>query len=564
MRVSVCGRWRALGVALSALALLSTACGTTRRNGGSFSTGAVGGSGGSSAGTGGVAGGAAMAALEAVPSEMHRLNQAEYEATVADVLGSTAPLPLFRGGEIDGFDNIAAVLGLDESAFEAFLSAAETVAHEVMTNDSLKARVVTCQAGAGCARTIIDETGLRVFRRPLLEQEASIYAKVYADALAQGEAHESAIERVLTALLASAQFLYRMEFERETPGTRALDGYELASRLSYLMWSSAPDDELLAQAEADALQEDEEVDAQLTRLWADARSERFTRNFAGQWLGARSLTRHAASPELFPDWTPQVALAAEREVYDYFELFLREDQSWPGFLQGRPHTVSGVLAPFYGLAAPATADAPLLVDLPERNGYLGSVAFLTTTSLDRRTTPTHRGSVILSRLLCSPPPSEPPGLSFPDLPQELPTNPRAALELYRAAPVCSACHALFEPLGIALEHYDAVGKYRASYEDGSAVDASTMLPENDGPFSRTSVDGLRGVVDWASTDPRFVTCTAKKLYTYGMGRLLKPVDERNVEKLTANWQGGPLTIKQLVRGLVLSTPFRTRAGGEEL
>ena len=537
------------------LAVALAGCGSTERN--RPGTSAAGGT--ANAGGEGNEGNEAGAAAElaAVPSDLHRLNSVEYQATVGDVLGSSVPLSLAANdAEANGFDNIGAVLGMSEEQYSRYLEAAELVAGDVFAAEATRTLVVTCdqQDDAACIQSVIAETGLRLFRRPLFEQESPIYEQVYAAARERGDLHEAALEQVLVALLASAQFLYRMEFPSSAPGAQPLGPYELASRLSYLLWSSAPDDELLQAAQSDALSADAEVEAQLRRLWSDHRSERFSANFGGQWLGARRLLRHQVDPSTFPEWRAELGAAAASELYEYFDAFVREDRNWLEFLTGRPHEIDGGLAALYGLAPAASGDRVLLEG--ERAGYLGSVGFLTLTSLDRRTQPSHRGRIILQDLLCQPLPPPPP-----DVPQldamEQPRTMRQYLESLWLEPVCAVCHRQVDPLGLALDRYDAIGRYRTSYENGEPIDDSVTLLATE-TYRDLQVVGLSGVVERLTSDPAFTSCVVNKLYSYGLGRMPAELDARNIELLTQDWQAGPLTIRELVRQLALSTPFRFR------
>lgn len=540
MRVWATG-FRGYGFALLA-ALGALACGSTSRNPGQQPQGSSGAGGaGASGGAGGSAGG--VVELEAVPGSIHRLNEAEYRATVADTLGATAPEVLPPDGQMHGFDNIADVQRLSASDFERYLDSAERLAKEVFASNTLKARVVTCQVqdDAACVQSVISGVGLRLFRRPLLAAESAAYAKLYAAARQQGELHEGALRQVLVGLLASAQFLYRMEFPGDVPGTVPIGPYELASRLSYMLWSSAPDDELLTAAHNDALSLDDELSAQVSRMWDDARSQRFVTNFAGQWLAARRVPLHAVAADVFPGWTPEIAAAAGQEVLQYFDDFLRQDLDFGGFYLSRAHQ-------------PATLEAG-----DERQGYLGLVGFLSTTSLDRRTSPMLRGKFILQQLLCVELPPPPP-----NVPPEI-VNPNETLREYYTRvdndPVCGGCHGLTDPFGLALENYDGIGKYRTHYGDGEPISALTTMRASKTFPQGFEIDGITGVAQALTRDPRSKTCLVKNAYTYGLGHQLTEVDQHNIARFAEQWKAEPLMIKDLVARLALSRPFRFRSDG---
>ena len=488
-------------------------------------------------------------------SEMHRLNTHEYNASVADVLGTKLQPgnANWRGGEIDGFDNIASVLGVDETQYSLYLDAAEALATEFFTSSPLKSKFVTCSTtdDTACVQSFISKAGLYVFRRPLRPAELTTYGKVYSAARMQGQDHEGSLKHVLWSLLSSAEFLYRIELPKGN-GKRPLDGFELASRLSYFLWTSAPDDALLNAAAAGALSKDTDVQAAVERMLTDAKSSRFVEAFAGQWLGAREVESHPVAPDRFPDWSDAMATAAMNEVYSYFDDFLRNDRSWLEFLKTDVNFVNASLAPLYGIPnVTSTTLTRVTHATDERAGFLGLAGFLAVSSMDRRTSPSLRGKWVLVNLLCTEPP--PPPKDVPKLElagQDLDNgNIREILETHRVRPDCAACHSLFDPFGTALEKYDAIGRYRTTYSDGSAILTSTDL--NGVPF-----DGINGASAVVTDQPGFKSCIAHKLFTYGLGRPPAGDDATWVEDIATQWQTGDLTIRRLVQSLALSVPFR--------
>jgi hypothetical protein len=557
MRVWVTG-FHGFGFALLALCL---GCGSTSRNAGPQPMGWSGAGGsGAVAGAGGSSGGVE---LEAVPGIIHRLNGAEYRATVADTLGASAPAQLPPDGEMYGFDNIGDVQRLNDADYALYLDSAQQLAKEVFATAALKARVLTCQGqdDAKCVQSVIANMGLRLFRRPVLAAESAAYEKVYAAERQRGELHEGALRQVLVALLASAQFLYRMEFPGDVPGTVPIGAYELASRLSYMLWSSAPDDELLTAAQNDALSLDDELSAQVSRMWDDPKSQRFVTNFAGQWLAGRRVPQHAVAADVYPAWTPQIATAAGQEVLQYFDDFLRQDLDFSGFYTSRAHHLNGSLGKLYGVdvTGPETELLPVTFAEGERQGYVGLVGYLTVTSMDRRTSPMLRGKFILQKLLC---------LELPPPPQNIPPeigDPGETLREYYARvgsdPVCGGCHGLMDPFGLALEHYDGIGRYRTIYDDGEPIEQLvTMRPSRTFPEG-FQMAGIEGVAAALARDPRSKSCLVQNAYTYGMGHTLSDVDLDNVTRFAQQWESEPLMIKDMVARLALSKPFRFRSDG---
>jgi hypothetical protein len=498
---------------------------------------------------------------------IHKLSRAEYNATVADVLGTSLQLATgaWRDGEVAGFDNIATVQGVDEAQFQRYFDAAGKLADDAFANAAFKTKYVTCTTSdATCVSSVISSLGLRVFRRPLLDAEVANYAKVYAAAQAQGEAHENALKQVLRALLSSSEFLFRMEFDPDPTSTKlhALNGFELASRLSYMLWSSAPDDALLTAAQDGSLLQDATLQASIDRLLLDPkRAPRFVKNFYGQWLGGRRLADHAVAPDVYTNWNPGLADSLTQEMYAYFSDFLYSERSWLDFLTADVNFVDASVAGLYGLPAPAAAGFTRQeITTDQRRGFMGLGGFLALSSMDRRTSPTLRGRWIMLNLLCLQPPPVPddvPMIEVAAAGTDLSKgNVRKILEKHREDPTCARCHQLFDPYGLALEQFDGIGKFREAYGDGSAVDASTQLVDG------TPITGLTQLSDALSKTPEFKQCIADNLYTYGLGRLLSTADREALKDVQAAWSADNSvpSIRRLIHGIVLTENFRSRSG----
>lgn len=511
--------------------------------------------GSSSGGTGGASAGVAgeTAATEAVEGVMHRLTRFEYESTVTDILGTTAPALSLSEGNFTGFAT-AANLRTSDDDYAQFYEAARTEAHAVLMDSVLRARVVPCQEQTSdCVASMVQSAGLKLFRRPLQEEERAVYAKLFSQLIGQQLSYDAALEQVLVALLASAQFLYHMEFPDEQ-GPEPLSPYEQASRLSYLLWSSAPDDNLLEAARLSELSEDEQLEVQLTRMWNDARSARFVQSFAGQWLGARRLYDHAVQPSVYPSWSPALADAAARELYERFDTLLHSDGDFLDLYRPTAHDVDALLAPLYGVT-PDPGASTVRVE-GERASFLGSIAYLTVTSFDLRTSPTQRGKFILENVLCQPLPPPPPGVVVDVQPPA--ASFRECIDRIRADAHCAPCHALMDPIGLSLEHFDGIGQYRVAYSSGEPIDSHLTLAPSPGHPAGLQVEGISGIVERVTTDPATKRCAAEKLYAFATGSTSTEVDRQNIDTLADDWERGPLTIKELVRQLVLSNTFRSK------
>jgi hypothetical protein len=507
---------------------------------------------------------------------MHRLNATEYNNTVADVLGTTLQPAnsSWRGGELAGFDNIAAVLGVDEAQYQRYFDAAQALATEVMASDELRARFVSCElTNPGCVMSSIERAGLRLIRRPLDPDERETYQHVYDLARESGDDEPGAFALVLQAMLSSAEFLFRIELDPDPASTAAhpLRPFELASRLSYFLWSSAPDDALLDAASNASLMESNVLSATIDRLLADPKSERFVANFAGQWLGARQVL----SQPVFFHWSKDTAQSASQEILLYFSDFLRSGRSWFEFPTADINFVDGPLAYHYGMNTDQISEVGVFERVEyhgdKRAGYIGLAGFLTVTSIDRRTSPSRRGRWIADNLLCRAPPPPPPNVPMLDDEQagadggSATLDIRMRLKMHQQNPSCAGCHALFDPYGLALEHYDALGLFRSNYDDGTPIDTSVILPPSPSHPDGLAVDGLAGLAEAISADPSFGTCLARRLLTYGLGRTMMASDDTHLQQAVGKWLDPSQTpsLGRLIHALVSTPAFLERRGGDE-
>ncbi|MDQ2644649.1 MAG: DUF1592 domain-containing protein [Myxococcota bacterium] len=496
---------------------------------------------------------------------IHRLNNTEYDHSVHDVLGvSSRPGTAFIADEtLFGFDNIAAAGGMSDARFEQYFDAAEELVDEAFADQALRDRLLVCEPAGdtdeGCAREILSDIGLRALRRPPTEAQLERWLALFGEAVELGEDFEGGIRQALRAILASARFLYRIEIDPapDSGEKHALDGYELASRLSYLVWSAPPDQKLYAAAEKGELADDARLSAELDRLLADARSAAFSSSFAGQWLGLKSLASHQVSREVFPDFDEALRSAMIEEGERYFDQFLREGKPVSEFFTADVLFVNAPLAQLYGVVKPAKDFAPVVEAGDARRGFLGLAGFLTLTSFAERSAPTLRGKWVQENLLCSPVP--PPPATVPELETEGgeqagSDNVRERLERHRADPDCAGCHRLLDPIGLGLENFDALGAYRNEYANGDAVDASGELPDG------RKFTGLLELSTLLADDPRFADCATRKLLTYALSREVVATDTTYLKQIREAWTADGLDFASLLRRIVLNESFRFRRG----
>lgn len=550
------GTGAAAGVGGSVVAGAGSPSGAGGATGGA--TGGAGAAAGGSAAVGGMNGGSPEPGTPVISSKaIHRLSNVEYDNTVRDLTGTELRFgSTFVKEEADGFNNVAAALSMSPRQFEDYFVAARRVSADVLLEPALRDRIVTCAADTGnaCAETVIRDFGQRAFRRPLTVAESARLLSNYEEARALGVDALGAIEHVVHIVLTSPQFLYRMEFDADLadPTPHGLTGYELASRVSYALWSSMPDDALFAQAESGELQQPERLATEVDRMLADVRAEMLVKNFAAQWYGSGRLIDHVASPTVYPEYA-ELGVSMQREMELYFSEFLFGDMPYSAFLTEKTNFVDVGLAALYGMPPPTEPGYQKVAGGGDgRTGFLGLAGFLTHTSRETRTSPIIRGKWILNAVWCAEL-KLPTDLVVEPLPEpaegSAPTTVRAQMEAHRSSPACAGCHSMIDPVGLALEHFDGIGRYRAQYENGLAIDATGLMPSGE------MVDGLESLAAALTSDPQFLPCAATKFGTYALGEFFP---EANRDQIVAQWTSGIPTLRSLIKNVVTHEAFRFR------
>ena len=425
-------------------------------------------------------------------------------------------------------------------------------------------KVFTCRPAKaseelGCARKILSSIARRAYRRPLTDEDMSVLMDFYAKGRAAGT-FEGGVELGLQRILVSPSFLFRTEF---APASTAGASYRisdlaLASRLSFFLWSSIPDDELLDLAEAGKLHEPAVLDKQARRMLADPRSQAFTVNFAGQWLSLRRLVDIVPDPFLYPDYGDTLARAFQREAELFFDSIVREDRPLVDLLNADYTFVNERLAEHYDIPNVKGVNfqrVALPADSPRR-GLLGKGAILTVTALPNRTSPVVRGKWVLQNILGAPPPEPPPDVpnlqENGDLVTKVKTL-RQRLEAHRANAVCASCHKLMDPIGFALESFDAVGKFRTVDENYEPIDNSGVYPDG------SRIDGLPGLRQvLVSRSDQFLVNMTRTLMTYALGRGVEYYDMPAVRTILRTAAPQEHRFSAIVLGIVKSAPFQMR------
>ncbi|MFZ4738650.1 MAG: DUF1592 domain-containing protein [Bradymonadia bacterium] len=415
-----------------------------------------------------------------------------------------------------------------------------------------------------CAREILTAFGSRAWRRALTPGELDRLVALVSVATGEGDPFERGVRLAMHALLLSPHFLFKVEtdptpFEADALTPHPLSGDELATRLSYFLWGSIPDEALTRDAASGALNDDAVLAATVDRMLDDPRAAAFVERFAGQWLHLRNLANVAPDYARFPDFDDALRHSMRAETEAYFRAFLDEDRSALDLLDARFTFLDARLARHYGLPFEA-GDAPdtlRRVDLealdPEgtRGGLLTHGSILTVTSFPTRTSPVKRGKWVMEQLLCSEPPPPPPGVE--GLRDEIDANAtfRERLEQHRAEPVCAGCHALMDPIGFGLETYDGIGAYRTE-DAGKPIDDSGELP-GERPFH-----GARELAALLKDDAALHECMVEQLFTFAVGRAPDLADLCALDEVEARFAADGHRFRALIKHLVQSPSFRSR------
>jgi hypothetical protein len=501
---------------------------------------------------------------------LRRLNVAEYNATVHDLLGTvTTPGSTFPSDDVtDGFDTVGNALDYSDLLASQQELAAGTLATELLARpagDPVLGKIMTCTPTTAnlqtCLTTVLTSFMKNAFRRPVTAAEvAPVVALATSIAGQSGSTVSAGVNAAIKSVLLSPYFLFHVEIGNPTSTTPTpLSDYELATRLSYFLWSSMPDAQLMTAADGSMLTQGTTVlSTQVDRMLADPKASAFAANFAGQWLSIRDVDGVSPDPTIFPTVDQALLDAIPQETTLFFNSLFTGAQPLTTLLQANYTYVNGRLATQYQLTGvPATQTTFTKVSLTGTQrvgGVLTQDTFLTTQSHPDRTSPVERGNWILTQLLCDPPPSPPPNvplLATPTAASNL--TGRQALDMHASVPYCASCHTTIDPIGYTLEDFDATGAYR-TLDNGQAIDTSGTLPDG------TSFNGAAQIAQWVANDPRFARCAAKQMLTYGVGRTFDTADGLSY----AAGLGQPLatsgTWSQMVHGVASSQAFLTNRG----
>jgi hypothetical protein len=488
-----------------------------------------------------------------------RLGRSAYDRTVHDLFGTEQRFAHdFPADDPSaGFDDLAAVLTTSPLQVELYERAAARVGDEVATPGTVAHdRIVVCDPADGgeraCLHTIAAELVPRAWRRPVGEDELAPLVDLLDAAHAEGGDFDDAVGLLVRATLVSPSFLFRIERD---PGAHAaaITPWEQATRLSYFLWSSMPDDALFAAAEAGELATDDGIAAEVDRMLDDPRASALVDDFAGQWLPIRALGNVFKDDHLYPQWDAQLRDAMAEELRRDVAAAIAEDRDARELLTGTTTFVDNRLAGHYGLGVkPAPEDGFVEVDLAslDRVGLLGRAGVLSVLSHPFTTSPTRRGAWVLDALLCRPVPSPPASVDAAPI-HGSGSSKRELLAGHAADPACAGCHALMDPIGLALEHFDPIGRWRPD-DGGAQIDTAGALPDG------RVFAGPQELAQMIADDDAFPRCVARKAMTYATGRVLGPTDEPYLDALVDEWLTAGAGLRTLFALVAKSEPMRFR------
>jgi hypothetical protein len=486
-----------------------------------------------------------------------RLNRVEYDNTVRDLLGSKlAPARNFPTDDrAFGFDNIADALHVSPAHVELLEQSTFALVDELLAardDATVRERVLVCdEPERACIEQIVEHFAPRAWRRPLDADEHETLLSVYDVAIGRGARYDDALAAVLATVLLSPSFLFRIERDADEPGPHRLDDYELASRLSYFLWSSMPDDALFDVAAANTLHHPKVLEREVRRMLADPRAHALVTDFAGQWLAIRGISDLLKDAYRYPDWDPALAASMRTELELFVANMIEEGRPIEDLLVASDGWVDARLAEHYGIAAPSETEF-VHIDWGtiKRRGVLTSGGLMSVLAYPFTTSPARRGKFVLEQLLCRPAGAPPDGVEI-----EAPTPQEAKREASAerlADPRCAPCHAQMDPMGMAFEQYDATGRFR-TVELDETIDPAGALPSGE-----RFADALE-LGQIVADDPGFARCVVKHTLGYALGRGIASDDEVWIDEISEHFDEHGHDTSELFVAVAMSGVFRHRS-----
>ncbi len=506
---------------------------------------------------------------------VRRLNRTEYNNVIRDLMmvdfQPAKDFPADDSGH--GFDNIGDVLSMSPLLLEKYLAAAEKIAEQAVAvpeqGKPMDPKKITDfqrhyfrypipqgerrEAAVEFVRKFLR----RAYRRDIEQDEAKRIMVLAGQAMVDGGSFEEAVRLAVMATLVSPHFIFRWELDGapDNPkAIRSLNEFELASRLSFFIWSSLPDEKLLQLARQGELRKN--LSAEVSRMLKDDRAKSLVENFAGQWLELRNLNVYRPDRKLFPTYTPELRDDMRRETELLFGHVMRENRSVLELLSADYSFLNARLAKHYGVKNIAGNQfRQVSLKGTGRGGILGHASILTVTSDPNRTSPVKRGKYVLENILGTPPPPPPPDVPELEVVGADKGTLREQMVKHRTNAVCASCHEKMDPIGFAFEHFDAIGRYRAK-DNGQPIDAAGKL--DSGEAFKNAAE-LRQILTNKKSD-LFARCLTEKMLTYALGRGLEYYDKRTVDTIVKRLQSKGYRFNELIGGIVTSLPFDMKRG----
>ncbi len=505
---------------------------------------------------------------------VRRLNRAEYNNTIRDLMRvDFKPARDFPADDSGyGFDNIGDVLTMSPLLMEKYFAAAERIAAKAVAVPNADGRIVATpfqnfyfrypappklrrNAAEGFVRTFL----ARAYRRPVRAEEVRRLMLLAKQVVDDGASFEHGIRMAVVATLVSPHFLFRWEFDgapKNPKAIRSLNEHELASRISFYIWNSIPDDTLMELARRGQLRKN--LPAQIRRMLRDAKAQSLVANFTGQWLQLRNLEMHQPDKRLFSAFNNELRADMRRETEMLFAHVMRENRSVVDLLDANYTFVNDRLANWYGLKKVKGGQFRIVsLKGTPRGGVLTHASVLTLTSDPNRTSPVKRGKYVLENILGTPPPPAPDNVPELESDAELKGTLRQQMVKHRENPVCASCHQKMDPIGFAFENFDAVGRWR-TLDNGEPINAASQLDSGEKFRDAT---GLRKILAVRKRD-LFVRCLTEKMLTFALGRGLEFYDKRAVDGIVKQMERDGFKFETLVMGIVKSLPFDMKRGEE--
>lgn len=487
------------------------------------------------------------------------MSRYEYDNTIRDLLGvegSFAKDNFPPENAENGFENNTGSHAVNLSTVRAMMEQAEDLAAHAVSQNAES--VIGCDtSSASCGQKFVESFVRRAFRRPPTDEELQTFNDLF-ETVEDSEGFDTAAEMTIEAVLLSPQFLYRIEFsDNDAPGSVVQVGpYEMASRLSYFLWATMPDDELMRAAANDELSTDDEVRAQVERMLDDPRSTSMIEHFYRQWLHFDAIDTMVKDPDLYPDWNESVTEGWRASLNAFIEHVHRDGGDVETLLSSRTVFMDDRIAPLYGVSAGETMQ-PVDMDAAERAGLLTQPALMALLAYPDQSSPIHRGIFVREQLLCQKLPAPPDDIQIDPPDPDTTATTREIFRQHSEDPSCAGCHLLIDPIGMGFENYDSIGRYRTVERDQD-VDGTGNLANTADPSIGGDFDGAVELANMLADAREVQDCIADQWITFALGRAETQADMCSADFVREEFAASGGTFKDLLTAIAVSDTFRYR------